>query len=141
MVDLGRLFFLETDLPKIMDYDEASAAGTFQQLIEMENAAVFLLEVDGQVVGGIAGLVAPHYFNLDHLSGQELFWYVAPAHRKGREALLLIKTLEQWAIEIGASAFMLAAMGSSREAVGHYYRRKGYLELETYFARRLPCPH
>ncbi len=137
MVELGRQFFAEAGLTDFMEYDEESAAGTFFGLIDNPDGAVFVMEVDGQVVGGVGAILAPHYFNLQHKSGQELFWYVDPQHRGGRESLQMLKTVQSWAKDRGAETLVLARMKTSPSAVGVLYERMGFGQMETYHMGRI----
>jgi len=140
IIELGQAFFCEAGLELFMSYCPESSAKTFAGMIESENAAIFLLTSGGEVVGGAGGILAPHYFNASHRTGQELFWYVDPAHRGRRESLRLLDALEAWAIGEGATTFVLASMQTSSPAVARLYQARGYHQLETYYMGRLPCP-
>lgn len=135
LVELGQRFFEETELGAVTSYDPESAAKSFCGMIELPQAGVFVLEVDGEVVGLIAGLVAPYLFNAE-LTGQELLWYVEPAHRGGRQSLRLVRVLEEWARMQGAATFAMAALMTSPVGIFDYYESRGYIPQETHFVRR-----
>ena len=136
LVELGQRFFDETDMGQVTTYDPQSAGRNFAALLTMENAGVFVLDVGGEVVGVIAGLLAPYLFNAAELTGMELLWYVEPEHRGNFSSLRLVRVLEEWARQQGAATFAMAAMMTSPAAVADFYQRRGYRPQETHFVRR-----
>jgi len=56
----------------------------------------FLAWRDDKVIGLISGYCAEHYFTEDIYAYESMF-YVRPEYRKGRTALLLLRTFEKWA--------------------------------------------
>lgn len=136
MVELGMEFFNFTELSKITEYDPESAAQTFKAMIENEMSMILLIDIDGKVVGGAGAVLAPFYFNLNHLTGQEFFWFVSEQYRGSRESIRLFNALEDWAKEKGARSFFMIALRCNYDAVKRVYELKGYLENETNFVRR-----
>lgn len=58
-----------------------SATITFNGLILGERGQLHVAEKDGIIVGIIAFLIMPCYFNIEHYIADEMFWYVMPEHR------------------------------------------------------------
>lgn len=137
MLTLGLAFFTETILAELMEYDRASTEATFRAMLQNPNAAIFLVERAGEVVGGAGAICAPHYFNRTALTCQELFWYVAPAHRGGSDSARLVVALEQFAASRGAALMAFAAMSTSPPGVAKFYQSRGYHETETYYLGRV----
>ena len=58
-------------------------------------------------------MVYPLYFNCNHITGQELFWWVEPEARKGVGAHLL-DCLELAAMNAGAQSWAMIALDKVR---------------------------
>lgn len=56
-----------------------------------------VVEWQGEPVGVIAGMLAPHPFNPDLTVATELWWWVTPEHRGSRAGLLLLDDFDAWA--------------------------------------------
>lgn len=98
---------------------------------------VAIAERDGQPVGLIAGVCAPHPMNPDLMLATELFWFVPLAHRGTRAGLLLLNDFESWVGEAGADCvnFTLEA-GSPVNA--RILEKRGYVLAETQYLRAMP---
>ncbi len=136
LVEMGRLFFDETAIAAFATFAGESCSRTLNELIDGENGAVFVAE-ENEVVGAIGGMVYPLFFNVDHLTGQEFFWWCEPEYRKGA-GRKLFEALESWAQERGARSFTMIALESNRpDAVAAVYKRAGYRPSERSFIRGL----
>ena len=136
LVEMGHEFLAETSLAKFTEIDDATATKMLAGMIEMDTAVVFVAEEE-TIVGFIGGLVYPFYFNIAHMTGQELFWWVEPAYRKGHGGQLF-KALEVWAREMGAKTFTMMALDSNRpDTVVAVYKRAGYTPSERSFIKEL----
>lgn len=134
---LGQRFFKEAGWSDVAEWDDASIRHTLGHLIDGEGGILLVAEHDGRIVGMTGGLVHPLYFNHSQLTGQELFWWVDPEHRKGIGAALLDR-LEVEARARGASSWAMIALDKVRpEAVGAVYRRRGYRAAEHSYIKRL----
>lgn len=135
MVQLGREFYEASPLAKYAPYDELSARATFLAMLEGDAAAIFLVERDGQVVGGIGGVVALNPYNYDILHGEEAFWFMSPTARTSpREAVGLILYLRQWAASKGAVSFVMAGLyGEHFEKVTALYDRMDMTRMEEHW--------
>lgn len=136
LLELGAAFFAETVLGEFMTYDRDSTARTFEAMLQSPNSVILLAVRQGEVVGGAGAMCAPHYFNNNMLTCQELFWYVAPAHRGSADSARLIVELEHFAASRGAQLMALAAMSTSPASVAKFYQSRGYRETETYYLGR-----
>jgi len=120
-----------------IEYDEASFAETLRGMIENDQATVMVAE-GASIVGMIAGLLFPAFFNHAHLTGQELVWWVDPEHRRGRAGIMLFSALEDWAKESGAQTFsMMSIEPLKTDEVNQMYERKGYTVHEHSFIKEL----
>lgn len=139
MVELGKKFFEETKMGEFTTYDPLSAATTFKAMIDGDGAVIFLLEVGGEIVGGISAVLSVHYFNFDSITGQELFWFVDKEYRGTREALKLFITLENWVKEKKICSFSMVALHNLKdnnfETLQKLYLKRGYTPLEGVFVK------
>ena len=57
----------------------------------LKRNVVFVSEEDGKLTGFIAGFMGPHFMNPSITTLTQVFWWVAPAKRKTRAGLALLK--------------------------------------------------
>ena len=74
IVDMGRRFVSVAGFDDLVGYDEQSTTNTVTNLISSDFGAVIVAEDNGNLVGMVAGMLYPYYFNTDHITGQEMFW-------------------------------------------------------------------
>jgi GNAT superfamily N-acetyltransferase len=126
LVEIGARFHARGLVP--VPFCRQSVAFTLGNLIDNEDSVVL---IDGDAVAG--ALLHPAWFNHDHLTGQELFWWAENGN--GRQ---LFAALEKWARDRGADSFAMIALENLRpDAVGALYKRKGYVPTEHSFLKVL----
>lgn len=136
LLRMGAAFHSVTGVADIIPLDEQSLANTMTSLIETELGVIIVLDSGDGLKGATAALLHPHYFNANHRTGMELFWWVDPEHRGlgGK----LFDALEAWVRANGADSFsMLALEALEPEKVGLIYRRRGYRPLEHSYIKRI----
>lgn len=133
----GQRFFDATILKNYFEYDVPSMVKTIGRLVNEDNAVAFCWEQGGQIVGGIGGMLAPMYFNENHLAAQQIFWFVLPEYRNIK-SLRLLQAWEQWATMYGASVIWSGAkMDDHYQGMQTMMGRRGYAPLETVFIREV----
>lgn len=134
---LGKRFFDEAEWSDVTSWDHESICITLANLIDQDGGILLVCEVEGEIVGMTGGLVHPAYFNHHHLTGQELFWWVAPEHR-GRFGAALLDALESEAKARGAMSWGMIALDRVKpKAVGKVYERRGYRAAEHSYIKAL----
>lgn len=113
--------------------------GQLQKLTELllDHGAVFVAQVDGggDVVGMLGVSLIPHVMS-GELVTSEAAWWMEPEYRLCSAGGRLLVAAERWALEQGAVWFqMIAPAGNER--LRAFYRRRGYVEVETVFQLRL----
>lgn len=137
IADMGARFFEEAGWSDVMTWDDASFRATLDHMIASEDGILLVAMISDQIVGMAAGLVHPAYFNLNHKTGQELFWWVEPAHR-GAAGMVLLDALEDQAMMRGCVSWSMIALDKVRwEAVGRLYKRRGYRASEHSYIKAL----
>ena len=119
--------------------NEGSIAETLVVLYGSPTSTLLVAETDsGEIVGTTAGVLFPLWCNKEHITGQEMFWYVDPAHRRTRAGGLLFKALEEWAKGAGARSFSMSSIASKHQKrVNQVYEKRGYTAMETTFIKEL----
>ena len=138
------------DVPRIMECAEmfcsqipdctlnkAHYADCWRDYLTSGSGAIFLLESDGNVAGGIGGVCYP-----DPLTGSkiavELFWFVKPEFRRGSWPIKLLKEFEVWARMCYCSHVSMIHMQCSMPAeIAFIYQRLGYELFETIYRKKL----
>ncbi len=135
---MGREFFDHSGNDRFTTFDENSLTATLIAMMSgVAGGSVLVAEVEGKVVGMAACVVFPFYANHATLIGQELFWWVSPAHRKGVGGALLDE-LEAEAKRKGAKMFIGANLSGEHDAAfARMYRRRGYVPAECTYIRNL----
>lgn len=133
----GQRFFDATILKNYLDYDVPSMIKTIGRLVSEDGAVAFCWEQDGQIVGGIGGMLTPMYFNENEIAAQQLFFFVLPEYRN-LKSLRLLQAWEQWATHHGAKVIWSGAkMDDHYQGMQTMMARRGYAPLETVFIREV----
>lgn len=100
---------------------------------------VAIAEQDGQPVGLIAGLAAPHPLNPALLVATELAWWVVPPARGTRAGLLLLDAFDAWAEQSGADLVNMTLEAGSPVS-DRCLTRRGYALTERQYVRERGLP-
>lgn len=125
---MGRRFLASSSYRDVLR-DNPQQMARFASAL-MEQGGLFVLEVDGAVVGMLGALMTPHYLSGDAIA-TEVVWWVDPAHR-GWGGRQLLEAAEQWAKTQGAVALQMIAPD---ERVGRLYERAGYSFVESAYQK------
>lgn len=125
---MGREFWKASGASHI-GFDERSAT---ELILKLMSGPDGILLVAGDV-GMAAAIVFPHYLNSAHITGQELFWWIDPEHRKSGIGKEMFVELEKWA-RSRAHSFSMIALANGDE-IGKFYLSLGYKKLETHYTR------
>ena len=79
---IGRRLHDESPDWSRFQYDEARVALMMRTLVGMEFGFVLVVEVDGVLVGGIAGMASAHWSS-NEMIAQEMSFFIVPEHRGG----------------------------------------------------------
>lgn len=90
--------------------------------------------LDAPLVGMIAGVPLEELIARTPMF-DEMVWWVEPAYRKGSVGPRLLQAVEKWARQKGLSLCKMVAPAGS--GVGSYYKRLGYVEVESSYVKRL----
>lgn len=123
IIELGTILH-QTSSYSSMPFVPAKAAAFMGALID-GLGVVFLAEIDGVVVGGIAGGLIDQWFN-DDLVAYDYSFFIEPSRRSGITAIKLIRAFEQWAEIRGAKYVQLGiGTGVNVEGTSRLYESMG----------------
>lgn len=130
--------FVDLAWADVAKYDVMDTIDWLEVFIGLDHTAIYVAEIDGGIVGMIAGLMFPLYFNSSHSNAQEMFWWVTPEHRKSSVGIKLLKAFERWAKLKGAKTIQMGTLAKlNPEKLASVYKKLGYKESETYWTRVL----
>lgn len=127
LLAMGERFAEATGLSDIIPYDAATVENLFRLLIDGDNG--ILLITDG---GAVGALMFPAMINANHITAQELFWWVDPDKRG--HGVRLMRALEEAARERGAQSLMMSTIGAlDNDGLAAFYERNGYRRADRNF--------
>lgn len=132
---LGALFHGQAGWDEI-PYSEADCARSLENLMQSDAFICLVCDVDG-IVGMVAGVISPVYFNHSHVSGEELFWWTSDDAPQ-MAGIRLLQGIEREAKARGCSTWQmksLARLGGERMV--RLYNRFGYRASERSFIKEL----
>ncbi|NVZ19519.1 GNAT family N-acetyltransferase [Pseudomonas costantinii] len=123
LIELGTLLHSTTSY-STMSFCPDKSARFLHELINGQGV-VFVAEVRGEVVGGMAGAVVDQWFS-DDLIAYDYSLFVEPSKRNGVIAVRLIQTFKEWAKLKGAKQiYMGIGTGVSVEGTTRLYESQG----------------
>jgi hypothetical protein len=133
---LGAVFHAQAGWDEI-SYSEVDCALALNEFIMSPLFLCYVDEQDGDIVGMIAAILTPAFFNHSHITGEELFWWVSDKapHRTG---LRLLVTVEDKARELGCHTMhMKSVVRLNGDRMEKLYTKRGYRASERLFIKEL----
>ncbi len=135
---MGAKFFEVSGLDRWFSFKPRCFSQVCTNFMENDQAVLLVAERQTGAIAMAAALAYPCWFDVDHLTCQELFWWVDPDFRGGPASDQLRQGLEDWARGRGCQTLEMGALEASRpEVMAHLYERKGYEPKERIFCRSL----
>lgn len=130
LVELGRMMHFESRYA-VFDFDPATVAVTLREAIAQ--GLTFLVEQDGDLVGGFVGVITTHFFGRDRIA-YDVATYVAPAHR-GRLGVRMIREYVRRAKAAGVVDIHLGtSSGIQPERMERLCARLGFTRIGGLYA-------
>jgi GNAT superfamily N-acetyltransferase len=95
----------------------------------------WLLEHEGEIVGVLAGVVVPHFFNHKFLLFNEFMWYVRPEFRGTGGGLRLYRAAYDRCKEYGISRMVFGHTKHMKKDFIRIYEKLGFTYLETHYEK------
>uniref|UniRef100_A0A6M3IPD8 Putative acetyltransferase n=1 Tax=viral metagenome TaxID=1070528 RepID=A0A6M3IPD8_9ZZZZ len=122
---------------KFVKVDPEYCRRIYSDMIGRGMAKGFILIEDGNIHGGIGGLIGPDLHNGEK-TAVETFWFVAPGFRGGLGAYELWRKFEEWAKEQGCKKVAMIHLSDSYpERLERIYKARGYKLLELHYVKEL----
>ncbi|MEL4888578.1 GNAT family N-acetyltransferase [Pectobacterium betavasculorum] len=124
LVLLGMRMHQESSYQKL-SFDTEKCAGLADQLIASKYGVVLVAEKEGQIIGWMAGGIAPFWFSHDRMAF-EYGVFIDAEHRGGSAGYRLVKEFIRWAREHDAVEIRMGiTTGVHEERTGDLYQKLG----------------
>lgn len=133
IVEMARSFWQYTIFK-----DEEFQEEVVEEMIKkcMADNLCLVFDAEGKTEGFVCGIKGYLLANIDVMSGTEIAWWVNENCRSGGEGLMLLKSIEKRAKDIGIKYWNMAFMDSSMPAkIKSIYENMGYALNETIYTR------
>lgn len=138
LIQMGERFFAYSRFANVVAFDRETVRASLDALIGSDTSLVLVAVVDGQIIGGIAGTLAPLWFAPGMLSATEFAWWIDEAHRGGVSAVRLLRAFEQWAKTRGAAVVSMSDLViDGQTPAGSLFDRLGYVVVERSHVKRI----
>lgn len=135
IIELGTILHQTTDYAAL-DFD-ADKVGNFMSHLIAGAGVVFVSEINGVVVGGMAGGIVDQWFNND-LIAYDYSIFVEPGRRNGVIAMRLVRAFEEWARLKGAKQIHMGiGTGVNVEGTSRLYESLGLKHFGPLFIKEL----
>jgi L-amino acid N-acyltransferase YncA len=133
---LGAIFHQQAGWDEI-PYNEADCATALTQLMETPIFLCYVAEADDVIVGMMAVVLSPSFFNHTHITGEEMFWWVSDKAPR-MIGLRLLVTMEKRARELGCHTMHMKSVARlNGERMEKLYAKRGYRASERLFVKEL----
>lgn len=131
IVEVGKIMHAESRYSSQV-YDPGCVADSIRNVMR-GNGAVFVVEHEGSIVGGIICCISRKWFN-NELSAGELALFVKPENRQGMIAVKLISAFKKWAKAMGATEIIMGITTQvNQEGAERLYLATGFDEVGKLF--------
>lgn len=138
LMRMTKNFYDNSHFPEFANYNKDTMIHLLIQMISDEGAMMLVAEGDEGLVGTLAILIYPYYFNHEVFTAQELWWWVDEEVRGSSIGVKLLKESEKLLQEIGVSHFtMMSITSSSADKVNNMYEKMGYKLTEYSYIKEL----
>lgn len=135
---MGEKFFVFSHFAQFADFNRDTARASITALIGAEVGVCLVAAIDGEVVGGIVGALAPLWFAPTCLSATEFAWWVSEEHRGGTAGIKLLRAFEQWAKNKGAAMVSMSDLViEGATPAGRLFEKLGYTVIERSHVKKV----
>ena len=132
LVSIGSDFAAAAGMPEV---DVDTLVTTLRTLMD---SGVLKVAENGEIAGTIGALVFPHYWNVNEVVAQELFWWIREEYRGTSAGIRLLNACEKECQGMGAKKLMMLCLDNlDGDKVANLYRRRGYEPQEQTFIKVL----
>lgn len=138
LLAMGEQFFTFSRLAQFAVFDRGTALNSVVALIDADTGVCLVAVVEGEIVGGIVGVLAPLWFAPSCLSATEFAWWVKEEHRGGTAGVKLLRAFEQWAKDNGAAMVSMSDLViEGATPAGRLFEKLGYTVVERSHVKKV----
>lgn len=136
LVEMGGRFFTYSAFSGFIKFEKEAARASLNVLVD---TGIILVAVhDDQIVGGIAGVIAPIWFNQGARTATELAWWVDDEFRCTSAGIKLYRAFEQWAKAQDVDAIVMSDLIVSNSAPAEkLFQKLGFTTVERSHVKRI----
>lgn len=134
LIELGRPFIAAHPVLSGVGITDAQLQSVLTNVID-QGVIIVAESVNGELVGMLAGMVAPMWCAPDTKCATELAWWMKPGHRHGMTAVRMVRDFEEWALQAGAHRVVLTSYPSEESNASRLAERLGYQLTETTYGK------
>jgi GNAT superfamily N-acetyltransferase len=136
LIDMGAHFFGYSEFSRFATFDKDAARASL--LAIMQTGVVMVAEVEGEIAGGIVGVLAPLWFNPAFLAATECAWWVKEEFRGGTTGVKLLWAFEEWAKQSGAAMVAMSDLVINGEMpAGRLFEKLNYVAVERSHVKKV----
>lgn len=125
LLDLGERMHAESPRFSRLAFSRARLHDTLRGLLDSPAGFLWVAEMNGQVIGGMAGIIGPHWASED-LVATDLALFIDEKQRGGMSTARLITEYKRWAHQRGARIVQVGVTtGVQTEQTARLYERLG----------------
>jgi GNAT superfamily N-acetyltransferase len=133
LLTLAQEMHAESPRYSLLRFSADKVAGLFCCLIDSPDGLLLVADNGGEIAGGIAAMVTPHWFS-DDLVSSDIGLFMLPRHRGGMTAVRLMRGYIEWAKFRGALQIQAGiSTGVQVEESAALYRRMGLKQFSIGF--------
>lgn len=139
LFDLSRIVLLSSEFYKTLSYAR-TIPFDYETVTELtlnliKSGVVFVVELDGLIVGVMAVSVHPSMFNKNYLISGEVIWYLSPEAQSQGWGKKLLAAVDQECKDWGLTTGQLFLMKESPPVATALYESLGYELTELSFTK------
>lgn len=125
LLDLGERMHAESPRFSRLTFSRSRLHDTLRSLIDSPSGFLWVAELNGAVIGGMAGLIAQHWASDDKVA-TDLALFIDEKQRGGMSTARLITEYKRWAWKHGAHIVQVGVTtGVETEQTARLYERLG----------------
>ena len=97
----------------------------------------WLLEDEGKIVGVLAGVAMPHFFNYSNWYFNESMFFVKPEYRKRGGGILLFRACVEQCKFLGIKRIVFGHTRVKAAELEQFFKKLGFTYLETHYEKVL----
>lgn len=125
LLELGQVMHQESPVYNAFPLNEDRVVGFLSYLINSDDGCVFVAIQDGEVIGGMAGIVSEHLWS-DIRLAYDIGWFFLPEHRGHLTSIRILQAFLEWAKSKAEQIMIMNTSGVNTERILPLYEKQGF---------------